>query len=160
MSTAREIGRILRVVYGKSAAERADELAALQAYALSPDPDNMGLLDALGLEGVVRAALIDMVALPEVGKAASDGQYATEIQARAYAVAMVQMTGRILVWNREEYRPHRAAGARLASLYRAAMSDLADSRAALKAKVAFPATGVDASAYDGWKRGQAVNWAP
>lgn len=157
MNQAREVARILRVIYGKSAADHATEVRALQAYALNPGPDSMGVLDALGLEQVVRAALIDMIALPEVGKLASAGQYATEIQARAYAVAMIQMAGRLLAWNEAEYRPHRERAAHLASMYRKKCAEADLHLTALRARAAVPANSVDP--YQDWKRGKAVEWA-
>src|SRR5690606_23560586 len=119
-------------------AERAEEMRALQAYALAPDPDSMAVLDTFGLEEVVRAALIDMVTLPEIGKQASGGQYATEIQARAYAVAMIQMAGRILVWNAEAYRPLREGMARLSSAYRKKSAEADLHLAALRVRAKVP----------------------
>ena len=157
MNQAREVARILRVIYGKGAADHAAEMRALQTYAINPDPDGMAVLDTFGIEEVVRAALVDMVALPEVGKLASNGQYSTEIQARAFAIAMIQMAGRVLVWNAVEYRPHRERAALLAGMYRKKCAEADLHLAALRAKAAVPANSV--SPYEDWKRGQAVEWA-
>ena len=149
---AKEIGKTLRVIYGKSSAYNHAEMAALLDYALNPNPDDMSVLNTFDLEGVVRAVLIDGVSLPLAGQDASGGRYSTEIQARAYAVGMIQQAGKVLVWNRREYRGLRSGAIRLAGMYRTA-------QAALRAKAAVPAHGLNDNVYDTWKRGKSVDWA-
>ncbi len=149
---AKTIGKTLRVVYGKSGAHNHTEMAALLEYALNPSRDDMSVLNTFDLEGVVRAVLIDGVSLPLAGQEASDGQYSTEIQARSYAVGLIQQAGKVLVWNHREYRGLRSGAIRLAGMYRAA-------QAALRAKAAVPAHGLNDNVYDSWKRGKPVDWA-
>lgn len=150
--TPHETAKALRSIYGDVAPSSAAEIAALARYAADPHPDDTAVMDTLDLEGTVRAVLIDGKDLVAAGKEASSGRYATDLQARAYAVALIHTAGRLLVWNHREYRPLRASSAKLARLYR-------DSQAALRAKAAVPAQGINDHTYDSWKRGKVIDWA-
>lgn len=126
--------KALRVIYGEQRSSHAAEIEALASYAADPHPDDTRVLDSFGLGPTVRAVLADGVDLPTAGNVASEGRYATEIQARAYAVALIHQAGRVLLWNTREYRPQRSAAAQIAAMYQA-------SQTALRAKIAFPANG-------------------
>lgn len=130
--TPHEVGKILRVIYGDQKDDCREEMLALSTYAADPNPDDEAVLERFGLAELVRAVLIDGTELPDAGQDASFGRYATEIQARAYAVAHMHMAGRVLVWNRQAYQPLRSHIGRL-------QRELDTANIALRAKIAFPA---------------------
>jgi len=90
------------------------EYQALYRFTQSMDEDDARTLDAFRLLDLVIDVLFKGISLADAGRQASGDRYATEVQARAYAVAQMHVAARILDWNQREYAPHRRAASEAA----------------------------------------------